>query len=144
MMTGSAKETIRFPVFVYGTLRPGEKNYPRYLGGRTSRERPGTIRGELYFVRDGGYPYVAEGDSIVRGDVMEIDPALYHQTLRALDELEEYDPENEAESVYLRRRTAVRLDDGADVIAWTYYWNCPQIVGERVESGDFKKLKAEE
>jgi gamma-glutamylcyclotransferase (GGCT)/AIG2-like uncharacterized protein YtfP len=138
-MKEAPKSNEQLPVFVYGTLRSGGKNYGAYLGGRTTRERPGTIRGELFFVADGGYPYVVAGDSAVRGEVMEIVPALYEETLKGLDELEEYDPQSEEKSLYLRRPAAVRLEDGTEVTAWTYYWNCPHIKGEKVQSGDFKK-----
>ncbi|MBE0599436.1 MAG: gamma-glutamylcyclotransferase [Desulfuromonadales bacterium] len=125
------------PIFVYGTLRPGEKNYPIYLQGRTIRESVATARGELYYLRDGGYPYLQEGEGVVRGELVEITPAAYEETLRAVDGLEEYNPADEAGSVYLRRRTRVKLEDGGEVEAWTYYWNRPS-QGERILSGDFK------
>ncbi len=133
----------RLPVFVYGTLRRRGKNYRRYLAGRTLSERAGTVRGELYFVTDGGYPYIVEGDATVYGEVMELAPALYDETLRRLDELEEYDPLDEARSVYLRRRVAVRLEEGDEVVAWTYYWNRPQVRGQKVPGGDFLRMRDE-
>lgn len=128
----------RLPVFVYGTLRPGGKNYPRYLEGRTVREMPATAEGELFFVAEGGYPYVVPGTGEVQGELVEIDPALYGETLRDLDGLEEYDPKDEAGSVYLRRRTSVRLADGKVAEAWIYYWNGLE-EGVRIGSGDFRR-----
>ena len=88
----------RLPVFVYGTLRYGEKNYPRYLAGRTTAELPGTVAGELFFVVDGGYPYLAPGKGWVHGELMELEPQHYTATLSNLDALEEYDPQNEQHS----------------------------------------------
>lgn len=126
------------PVFVYGTLRRGEKNYPRYLGGRTVAELSGTVAGELFFVSDGGYPYLAPGEGRVHGEVMVLDPRHYAATLRALDELEEYDPRDEASSVYLRRRARVLLADGSDRLAWVYYWNLAELQGRPIASGDFR------
>ncbi len=128
----------RLPVFVYGTLRPGEKNYPRYLGGRTSRERRGSVEGRLYFVAEGGYPYLLPEPGRVVGELVELQPEGYAATLAALDRLEEYDPRDEAGSVYLRRKTWVTFADGAVERAWVYYWNCPEIKGRLIASGDFR------
>lgn len=132
----------RLPVFVYGTLRPGEKNYPRYLAGRTVCEVAATAEGQLYFVADGGYPYVQPGGFRVAGELVYLDPSRYEETLRGLDALEEYDPDDEAHSVYLRRRTVVTLANGNRSPAWIYYWNCPRIVGTRIPSGDFRDRPA--
>jgi len=128
----------KLPVFVYGTLRPGEKNYPYYLAGRTRKELAATAEGRLYFVADGGYPYVEPGPGMVTGDLIHLDPQHYDQTLRAIDALEEYDPADELHSVYLRRRTTVILADGGCTAAWIYYWNHPSIIGIRIPSGNFR------
>jgi gamma-glutamylcyclotransferase (GGCT)/AIG2-like uncharacterized protein YtfP len=132
----------RLPVFVYGTLRPGEKNYRRYLAGRTVDEVAATAEGQLYFVVDGGYPYVEPGRGTVAGELVFLDPRRYTQTLRGVDALEEYDSDNESHSIYLRRRTTVTLADGSRIAAWIYYWNCPQITGIRIASGDFRDRPA--
>lgn len=128
----------RLPVFVYGTLRPGEKNYPGYLAGRTTNELPGTVAGELFFVVDGGYPYLAPGKGRVRGELIELQPRHYQATLAALDALEEYDPQDEEHSVYLRRKAEVQLADGSKRLAWVYYWNVSELTGVKVASGDFR------
>lgn len=128
----------QLPVFVYGTLRPGEKNHRRYLGGRTTRIVPAVARGELRFVSGEGYPCVTPGEGIVKGELIFLAPDRYEETLHRLDELEEYDEGSEEKSVYLRRRAAVTLPDGSSAEGWIYYWNRPQTVGERIESGDFK------
>jgi gamma-glutamylcyclotransferase (GGCT)/AIG2-like uncharacterized protein YtfP len=78
----------------------------------------------------------------VAGELIYLEPRHYAQTLRGLDALEEYDPDNEPHSVYLRRRATVTLADGSRTAAWIYYWNCPQIVGIRIASGDFRERPA--
>jgi gamma-glutamylcyclotransferase (GGCT)/AIG2-like uncharacterized protein YtfP len=128
----------RLPVFVYGTLRPGEKNYRRYLAGRTCEELPATIRGRLCYVAEGGYPYLEDGDGRVRGELIFLDGDRYAETLQGLDELEEYDPQDEAGSVYLRRQAIVEPQDMAATVAWVYYWNTPRIRGAPIVSGDFR------
>lgn len=139
MTSATDPSPLRYlPVFVYGTLRSGEKNYPRFLAGRTTSEFPGTVAGELFFVRDGGYPYLIPGSGRVRGELMVLAPSQYAATLASLDTLEEYDPRDEAHSVYLRRTASVRLDNGGERLAWVYYWNLPEVMGEPVVSGDFR------
>jgi len=125
------------PLFVYGTLRPGEKNYLRFLAGRTSRTSPASVSGRLYFVVDGGYPYLLPGEDTVRGDLIELAPRHYESTLRRIDRLEEYDPRDEDGSIYLRRRVRARVAGGKVQTAWVYYWNCQEIEGVWIESGDF-------
>jgi len=126
-----------WPVFVYGTLRPGQKNFNRFLFGRILASVPATVTGRLYFVPDGGYPYLLPEAGRVAGDLMDLDPRYRKETLRDLDALEEYDPQDEAHSVYLRRQTEAVLADGRLTTAWVYYWNCPDINGIWIPSGDF-------
>lgn len=131
----------RLPIFVYGTLRPGQKNYPHYLGGHTVREEPALVAGaDLYYLEDGGYPYLVRGEGEVHGTLLEIAPAAYRSILCSLDALEEYDPADEVGSVYLRRRATVRREDGSEVEAWAYYWNRPR-QGTKIVSGNFGQLK---
>lgn len=132
----------RLPVFVYGTLRPGEKNYPRYLAGRAVKTVSATAEGRLYYVAGGGYPYVEPGPGTVAGELVYLDPCHYEQTLQAIDALEEYKPDDEAHSVYLRRRTYVTLIDGSCAAAWIYYWNFPELTGVRIASGNFHDRSA--
>lgn len=129
------------PVFVYGTLRPGEKNYPEYLQGKTRQEIPGCVTGRLHFVRDGGYPYLTPGAGRVRGEIAFLRAENYDEVLHDLDRLEEYDPQNEADSVYLRRPVIAELADGRHLKVWTYYWNESQIHGEPVPDGDFRSVR---
>jgi len=129
----------RLPVFVYGTLRRGEKNYSGFLAGRTLREEPATTAGRLFYVADGGYPYLEPGTGTVIGELIHLLPERYEETLQGLDALEEYDPADEANSVYLRREAPVTLENGARVTAWVYYWNTPQIVGMLLTGGDFRQ-----
>jgi gamma-glutamylcyclotransferase (GGCT)/AIG2-like uncharacterized protein YtfP len=128
----------RLPVFVYGTLRPGEKNYPLFLAGKTRDETPATTEGQLFFVRDGGYPYVLPFSGRVVGALVDLLPSVYDQTLNQLDLLEEYDPRNEAASLYLRRPCIVTAAEGSRRTAWIYFWNGPERAGEKIESGDFQ------
>ena len=127
------------PVFVYGTLRRGEKNHQAYLAGRYSRCRPASVRGRLFFEPREGYPYLLPGDGSVRGELFDLAPARYAETLARLDALEEYDPDDEAGSVYLRRLAEATLEDGSRCACWTYYWNGPPDIGRPVPGNDFRR-----
>jgi gamma-glutamylcyclotransferase (GGCT)/AIG2-like uncharacterized protein YtfP len=129
---------IQRPIFVYGTLRRREKNHQAYLAGRYSRCRPATVRGHLFFEPRQGYPYLLAGDGIVRGELFDLKPESYTETLARLDALEEYDPHDEAGSVYLRRLAEASLEDGSRCECWTYYWNGPSDVGRPVPGDDFQ------
>lgn len=58
----------------------------------------------------------AASDDVVRGVVVYVDEDAYDEVLRSLDKLEEYDPENVADSLYQRIATDVELvvDGGAE------------------------------
>ncbi len=126
------------PVFVYGTLRRGQKNYGRFLEGRTCREIEAEAPGILFYETDGGHPYVIPGEGKVAGELMFLASDTYAETLEQLDALENYDPNREEESLYIRRRCLVFPRSGGVITAWMYFWNRqPEIRGRRITSGDF-------
>jgi gamma-glutamylcyclotransferase (GGCT)/AIG2-like uncharacterized protein YtfP len=57
--------------------------------------------------------------------------------LRSLDEFEGYRATDPETSLYTRTLTPVRLDDGAIVDAWAYFYNAPLGRAERIASGDY-------
>lgn len=130
------------PVFVYGTLRHGQHNYKRYLFDRTAAELPAIILGELYEVRGGGFPCMVDGRNLVFGELMAIQPERYEATVRDLDRLEGYSEDEPERSMYHRRRSEVRLEDGSIVEAWAYYWNpryASDMIGPRIKGGDWNE-----
>lgn len=125
------------PVFVYGTLLAGEKNHAAYLAGRYLARQAATARGRLFFEPEGGYPLLLPGTGLVRGELYQLAPATYDETLAALDALEEYDPRDETRSVYLRRKTRVVPEGQPACRAWVYYWNGPTGAAVPVPGGSF-------
>ena len=75
-----------FKVFVYGTLKPQEKYYPRYCQGKTTAEIPCWTKGKL-FALPVGYPAMTKGNDRVYGYLLTFanDVDLVH-----LDYLEGY------------------------------------------------------
>ena len=93
--------TRQHPVFVYGTLRVGQGNHRRLLGGRTVNERPCIAEGLAMYGH--GIPYaVRSPGSRVVGDLITIDPALYSEVLADLDRLEGYHPDRPDDSHFVR------------------------------------------
>ncbi len=106
-------------IFVYGTLRQGfplhrhiRRMAIRYVG-------KGKINGRLYDLGEfpGVFPSSSPAD-VITGEVYELtDP---RRQLVELDRLEEFDPDREETSLFLRRRTLVRLRNGQRLRAWVY------------------------
>ncbi|WP_327066108.1 gamma-glutamylcyclotransferase [Kitasatospora sp. NBC_01250] len=125
------------PFFVYGTLRPGQRNHAHFLGGHCARIQPAVLPGAL--LHEGpGYPYlVADPDPRrrVHGELVTVRPGEFAQVLAALDLLEECRPDGSG--LYVRRPLPVTVttadsstDTGAtgtpgpgpteQVTAWVY------------------------
>ncbi|WP_331445776.1 gamma-glutamylcyclotransferase family protein [Streptomyces xanthochromogenes] len=120
------------PLFVYGTLRPGERYHRRFLDGRTRSERPALLTGALLY--DGpGYPYALPGDGTITGTLIELEPADHPQLLAALDELEEYVGPGHPRNLY-DRLVREALVEGRPVRSWVYL-AAPRLARELLASG---------
>jgi len=126
----------RLPVFVYGTLMPGEQNYTAFLRGRTISEFPAATEGELWLDAVGDYPYLCPGRGRVHGWLITIAPQVFAVTIRAIDTLEEFFPDRPGHCLYLRKRIKVIAGQKSRP-AWGYIWNQPARPGFRLASGDY-------
>lgn len=101
------------PLFLYGTLRPGSWNHDRWMAPFLAGPcRPARLRGmALHLV--GGLPYLvpAGADTVVVGDLADVDPARYDATLEVLDEFE-------GTHTGHYRRVVVTLESGEEAWAW--------------------------
>ena len=120
------------PFFVYGTLKRGEPNYQRLLQERTVAEEAATLTPAALYTA-GPYPFLVTAPdvlptpaAVVFGQLMTVHPALYEQTLRELDELEEYVP-GDPHSMYLREMMQVLVGTQLRQ-AWVY------IAGPQIEA----------
>jgi gamma-glutamylcyclotransferase (GGCT)/AIG2-like uncharacterized protein YtfP len=114
----------QLPFFVYGTLRPHQGNYERFLEGRTASEVPGLLDGHALYAA--GIPYVVEStpDAVVVGDLVFVLPCDYEDVLADLDRLEGCSPRRGGACHYQRHARPVRYLDAdrveATVVAWVY------------------------
>jgi gamma-glutamylcyclotransferase (GGCT)/AIG2-like uncharacterized protein YtfP len=123
-------------VFVYGTLKPNEVNYPKYCAGKVIEEKRAFSWGQLFDLPF-GYPAMTEGNNKVEGYLLTFAEA---EILQSLDELEDYQPERSPENnEYNRRLIPVYSTTGEHLgEAWGYLMSLEKVkhfAGERVTSG---------
>lgn len=118
----------QLPLFVYGTLRNGERNH-YVIRNAIQHSEPAFANGlSLHALPT--YPVAVHTiclapestiDALpVYGELFTIRPYLYHETLQYLDEFEGFYGET---SFYHRRAALVETLDGALVEAWIYVGN---------------------
>ena len=134
-------------MFVYGTLKRGERNHERFCSG-ASRVEDGAVRGELYDLPQFDYPELVVPEESVRafgtadpagdaalqerlacGHALTLeDPVAFGEILYfdgagsllpAIDRLEGFDPADES-SHYRRVLLPVELEGGGTLLAWAY------------------------
>jgi gamma-glutamylcyclotransferase (GGCT)/AIG2-like uncharacterized protein YtfP len=111
-------------VFVYGTLKPGERNFERYCADFAVVSEPALARGYLFDLPM-GYPAMTAGAGWVHGFVLSFeDPAA----LAVLDELEGYLPDRpEAENEYYRAAVETYTPERQPLgPAWAYLMTAVQ------------------
>ena len=114
-------------VFVYGSLREGFFNYDKYLKGKVNSIRPAKIENKIvYHMPYKGYPAILEtkDSSVVYGEIMEIKPEIYHETMKAMDEMEGFISENNPENEYDKKLLEVEdLKTGIKEKCYVYFYN---------------------
>jgi gamma-glutamylcyclotransferase (GGCT)/AIG2-like uncharacterized protein YtfP len=135
-------------LFVYGTLMQHESLGNLILAASPQRIVPACSPGRL--VDLGKYPGLLparRGGQWVFGEFAEF-PKMEGQAsespnmvslLAQLDFIEEYLPDSEARSLYLRRSVPVVLEDGVASWAWAYLYNRPYDPRSIVRSGDWRR-----
>ncbi|MGH9009408.1 MAG: gamma-glutamylcyclotransferase family protein [Acidimicrobiia bacterium] len=109
----------RCPVFVYGTLRPGQANWERLLAAAAERVVGGRLAG-VVLLDCGHYPAAVErpGAGGAAGEVVWIQPHAWAATMAALDYLEGYDPAD-SDRLFDRVVRSVTTAEGP-VDCWVY------------------------
>ncbi|AEB11472.1 gamma-glutamylcyclotransferase family protein [Marinithermus hydrothermalis] len=117
-------------VFVYGTLRVGERNFPVARQAGWVASEPAVLEGFVLYDLPYGYPAIVRGAGRVYGEVQ-----YYRDLARALERL---DVLEDVGAEYLRVRVEVQVR-GERVGAWAYVYPNLEAVraagGRRVPSG---------
>lgn len=108
-------------VFVYGSLRTDMFNYKTYLDGKVEESIKGTISGDLFHIKNKGYPAVIPGEGEVVGELMTFKD--FESVLKELDELEAYEEGKESENEYNRKIVDVKIAEGTVIKAYYYEYN---------------------
>jgi gamma-glutamylcyclotransferase (GGCT)/AIG2-like uncharacterized protein YtfP len=119
-------------VFVYGSLMRGFDLHHLMKAGELLGA--GAVDGTL--VSLGRYPALVDAPGRVRGEVYRFDDLA--AALDVLDDVEEFDPADPENSVYVRAARQVALDGGSDVIAWVYVYHRDAAGLPRVSGGDWR------
>jgi gamma-glutamylcyclotransferase (GGCT)/AIG2-like uncharacterized protein YtfP len=108
------------PVFVYGTLKPGEKLY-HHISHTVKEVIPASIQGRLYDTPF-GYPLLvepgAEGAPSVNGVLLVAVEGLYEEMVRIIDVIE-------GEAGFEKGVLEVTLEEGSRVQAIVYFYRDP-------------------
>ena len=128
-------------LFLYGTLHPSKA--PEEIAGVVERFRrlgSASVRGRLYDL--GEFPGAIIDPSsrtIIHGELVAL-PADA-RILQALDRYEEFDPLDPRQSLFIRRKTKVRLANGSSREAWIYVYNRPPGDAKIVRGGDYLRSR---
>lgn len=123
-------------VFVYGTLKPGERYYPVYCEGRVKEVQRGWVQGQLYALPL-GYPAMIAGHGKVQGFLLTFGD---RSVLTNLDRLEGYQSEQVPELNEYQRQKIMVYDASSKYLgeAWAYFMTFEKVKclgGLRVSSG---------
>ncbi|MBD1381367.1 gamma-glutamylcyclotransferase [Metabacillus arenae] len=120
-------------LFVYGTLRKYQNNH-HYIEKSKLVAEQASISGVLVDTKE-GYPALTLGKGTVYGEVYQVDK----ETLKRVDQLEEFKEEMHAHNLYQRKLVKVMTDSG-ELEALTYYMNEAEVKGlPIISSGDWKE-----
>jgi len=106
----------RVPLFVYGTLKPGEAAFDTYCACVRIQQVAAWVAGRLYHLPQ-GYPALTLEAGWVQGALLQVPLAV----LVHLDAYEDFDPHRPHRSAYLRLLLPVH-DQKREVLtlAWAY------------------------
>jgi gamma-glutamylcyclotransferase (GGCT)/AIG2-like uncharacterized protein YtfP len=111
-------------VFVYGTLKPGQRSFQPYCRPYVIDQQQALAPGRLYHLPV-GYPAMTLEDGWVQGVLLTFKDA---QVLGPIDQLEDYFPDRPRESEYRRVCHGVYACDRTPLAkAWVYVMTRDQI-----------------
>lgn len=108
------------PVFVYGTLKPGEKMF-HHISHTVREAFPATVTGRLYDTPF-GYPLLInpgeQGEPVISGVLLVAREECHEEMYRIMDVIE-------GEAGFEKKVLEITLEDGTRVDAVVYYYREP-------------------
>ena len=149
MRRAAVAETPFF--FVYGSLMQRYKNFNRFLRKKVQTIQPAYCQGFLYNLPI-GFPGLVTLDGcqdLVVGELMSFTNPV--KTMRALDQLEGYYPDDSRKSIYIRKKMSVIVEVDAERQefeehkAWVYTYPVDHLTPEHqkeyfISCGNWKLL----
>lgn len=125
--------------FVYGTLKEGGFFAGNFDSLRKTC-RKATLKGyDMYGIGHSGaagYPGIIPGEGIVHGEIHSYDKKDMSAILKTIDNIEGYEPSDQENSLYLRKKVTVKLEDGTEERVMVYIFNRPiQNYYDKIKSG---------
>jgi gamma-glutamylcyclotransferase (GGCT)/AIG2-like uncharacterized protein YtfP len=118
-------------IFVYGSLMKGMALSPNMAG--TCFLGKASISAELYLIED--YPGIIPGNNIVLGELYEVPLSVLYQ----LDKIEEFDPNNPSNSLFIRKEIeATTIPGNKKTISFVYYYNKSTHNKPIITTGDYR------
>lgn len=112
----------QLPVFVYGTLRSGQRNHG-LIAERVAQRFPARVSGLGLFGDRIPFALDRPGQEVI-GELMVLAEAQYEAAMADLDRLEKYHPDRPGDCLYTRVRRPVSYlaasGEWAEVPAWLY------------------------
>lgn len=96
------------------------------------------IKGLLFDL--GSYPAAIASSGKIKGEIYQMSDPL--ELLSRTDVLEQYFPQAEQSSTYLRRQVQVTLEDGESRDAWCYYYRKSLGDAVLISNGDYRSHMA--
>lgn len=126
-------------VFVYGTLKPGGRYWPRFCEGKVSCVVPARIRGELYDLGVGYPAYLERGKGWVEGCVLTFQRA---EDFARVDWLEGYSPTRPPEENEYQRIKVPCFDTREEPLGHVWAYAMSEVAiqhhrARRIEDGNW-------
>lgn len=135
------------PIFVYGTLMVGCRNYNRSLFRYSEKVEPATTCGMLFHLDEKNYPaMILEGEDMVHGEVHWVRD--FEQCIDELDAIENFEDDRNASYIeYNREEITVKLN-GRTLVMPSYIYNRTGVYnyGDKliaIADGNWKKFLAD-
>ena len=133
---------MRDYLFVYGSLMPGRA--PAAIAETAARLRPigaAAVEGRLYDLGEyTGAVHNGGARGMIPGHVLELPGD--ESVLKSLDAYEGCDPHDPRKSLFVRRRTTARFDDGRELDCWIYVYNREPRGARLIHRGGIEKPSA--